>query len=292
MDYKAIECLRQVVESQGFEKAGEVLGLTQSAVSQKIKRLEQAYSSVLLIREKPLRLTDLGKKLNIHFVKVQLMEQALVKETHGENSVQFLPIGINDDSLATWFIDVISHFAQHKNRRLQCKIADQSQTRDLLKKGEVIAALSDVGSTVAGGQSIYLGAMDYILVASPDFICRYLGENFTSADILKVPSLIFDENDQLWSSYQKQVLLLQENVSQCHWLPSAQGFVQMLLSHTVCALVPSIQVERELNEGKLVELFPTKVLKVPLYWHWSGLDSGLLDELTEVVVRQAKMRLS
>ena len=62
MDYKAIECLRQVVESQGFEKAGEVLGLTQSAVSQKIKRLEQAYNSVLLIREKPLRLTDLGKK--------------------------------------------------------------------------------------------------------------------------------------------------------------------------------------------------------------------------------------
>ena len=292
VDYKAIECLRQVVESQGFEKAGDVLGLTQSAVSQKIKRLEQTYNSVLLIREKPLRLTDLGKKLNMHFVKVQLMEQALVKETQGENSVQYLPVGINDDSLATWFIDVISHFAHHKHRRLQCKIADQSQTRDLLKKGEVIAALSDVGSTVAGGQSIYLGAMDYILVASPVFISRYLGDTFIPADILKVPSLIFDENDQLWSNYQKQILLLPESVSQCHWLPSAQGFVQMLLSHTVCALVPRIQVESELNEGKLIEMFPHKVLKVPLYWHWCGLDSELLDDLTEAVVKQANISLN
>ena len=292
MDYKAIECLRQVVESQGFEKAGEALGLTQSAVSQKIKRLEQSYSCVLLIREKPLRLTDFGKKLNMHFLKVQLMEQALVKETQAGGSLQCLPIAINNDSLATWFIAVISQFSQHENRRLQCKVADQSQTRNLLKKGEVVAALSDVGSSVAEGQSVYLGVMDYILVASPEFIASYLGSVFTVTDISKVPALIFDENDQLWSSYQQQVLQLENSTNQCHWLPSSQGFVQMLLSHSVCALVPKIQVEQELNEGLLVELFPSKVLKVPLYWHWCGLDSDLLNELTEAVVRQANISLS
>ncbi len=292
MDYKAIECLRQVVESQGFEKAGDVLGLTQSAVSQKIKRLEQSYNSVLLIREKPLRLTDLGKKLNMHFIKVQLMEQALVKEAYGEQGLQCLPIAINNDSLATWFIDVITGFAQGRHIRLQCKVADQSLTRELLKKGEVVAAISDVGASVTGGQSVYLGAMDYILVASPEFIQRYLHEGFVETDILNVPTLMFDENDQLWANYQKQVLLLQSRVKYCHWLPSSQGFVQMLLSHSVCALVPRIQVEQELSEGHLIELFPDKVLKVPLYWHWSGLDSSLLNELTEAVVRQAYISLN
>lgn len=292
MDYRGIECLRQVVESQGFEKAADVLGLTQSAVSQKIKRLEQSYNSVLLIREKPLRLTDLGKKLNMHYIKVQLMEQALIKDACGETSLECLPIAINNDSLATWFIDVVTHFSKDKNRRLQCKVADQSLTRDLLKKGEVVAALSDVGTSVAGSQSLYLGTMEYILVASPDFIERYLGDHYVEADILTVPTLMFDENDQLWASYQKQVLLLQGQLTQNHWLPSSQGFVQMLLRHTVCALVPSIQIERELNEGLLVELFPKRSLKVPLHWHWSGLESDLLNELKEEVVKQAQLRLS
>lgn len=292
MDYKAIECLRQVVESQGFEKAGEVLGLTQSAVSQKIKRLEQSYNSVLLIRDKPLRLTSLGKKLNMHFIKVQLMEQALVKETQGDNSLQCLPIAINNDSLATWFIGVIRQFSQDKNHRIQCKVADQSQTRDLLKKGEVVAVLSDTGSSVAGGQSIYLGAMDYILVASPIFKKTFLRPDYSEMDIASVPTLIFDENDQLWSSYRKQILGIQIIGTPSHWLPSTQGFVEMLLSHTVCALVPRIQVEQELNSGRLIELFPAKVLKVPLYWHWCGLDSDLLNALTEMVIKQATLKLN
>ncbi|EAQ66292.1 chromosome replication initiation inhibitor protein [Marinomonas sp. MED121] len=292
MDYKAIECLRQVVESQGFEKAGDVLGLTQSAVSQKIKRLEQSYNSVLLIRDKPLRLTALGKKLNMHYIKVQLMEQALVSESSGDQSLQCLPIAINNDSLATWFIHVISKFSKDENRRLQCKIADQSLTRDLLKKGEVVAALSDTGASIAGGESLYLGSMDYILVASPKFIANYLGRRFTALDIAKVPALIFDENDQLWSSYQTQILGLEGNARACHWLPSSQGFVQMLLSDNVCGLVPKIQIEQELKEGRLVELMPKKRLKVPLFWHWCGLDSALISELTDTVVRQAKLNLS
>ncbi|KJZ16272.1 hypothetical protein TW85_00390 [Marinomonas sp. S3726] len=292
MDYKAIECLRQVVESQGFEKAGEALGLTQSAVSQKIKRLEQSYNSVLLIREKPLRLTDLGKKLNMHFIKVQLMEQALIQESYGDKSLQCLPIAINNDSLATWFIEVISDFSKEKSRRLQTKVADQSQTRDLLKKGEVVAALSDVGSCVAGGQSLYLGTMEYILAASPEFVHQYLGEKYSPKDIHHVPALIFDESDQLWSSYQNEVLGLKEHAGPSHWLPSTQGFVHMLLSHSVCALVPRIQVKQELKDKSLVELFPNKVLKVPLYWHWCGLDSDILNELTDTVVKQAGMSLT
>lgn len=292
MDYKAIECLRQVVESQGFEKAGEILGLTQSAVSQKIKRLEQSYSSVLLIREKPLRLTDLGKKLNMHFIKVQLMEQALLQDSNNEKNLQCLPIAINNDSLATWFIEVISQFSKGKNRRLQTKVADQSKTRDLLKKGEVVAVLSDVGSSIAGGQSLYLGVMEYTLVASPEFIEHYLRADYREKDIHNVPVLIFDENDQLWSSYQHQVLGLEDNAGPSHWLPSTQGFVHMLLNHSVCALVPRIQVKQALADARLVELFPKKVLKVPLYWHSCGLDSHLLNELTETVVDQARLNLT
>jgi LysR family transcriptional regulator (chromosome initiation inhibitor) len=66
----------------------------------------------------------------------------------------------------------------------------------------------------------------------------------------------------------------------------------MLLSHSVCALVPRIQVKQELKDKRLVELFPNKVLKVPLYWHWCGLDSDILNELTDTVVKQAGMSLT
>ena len=102
-----------------------------------------------------------------------------------------------------------------------------------------------------------------------------------------MPALIFDETDQLWPSYQRDILGIEVGASPSHWLPSSHGFVEMLLSHTVCALVPRIQVKQELKEGALLDLFPDKVLKVPLYWHWCGLESELLDELTTAVIAQA-----
>lgn len=292
MDYKAIACLQQVMVSQSFEKAGEVLGLTQSAVSQKIKKLEVLYGAPLLLREKPLTLTELGRKLIAHFMKVQLMEQALLADDKRESVAQKLVIGVNNDSLATWIMPAFTHLLSSENVRLQIKTADQSKTRNLLQKGEVIAGICDIGTPVVGGDSTFLGFLNYVLVAAPSYISQHLQENFTLTDLAYLPALVFDENDELWGRYQQEVLNAKTDLSQCHWLPSSEGFVHMLLSGTVCALVPSIQVADELKSGLLVELLPNRMLKVPLYWHWYNLNSLALEELTRLMQQEARRTLA
>ena len=66
-DYKLLQALDAVVREQHFERAAKALHLTQSAVSQRIKQLEQLVAQPLLIRTNPLRATELGQQLLRHF---------------------------------------------------------------------------------------------------------------------------------------------------------------------------------------------------------------------------------
>ncbi|TBR44941.1 ArgP/LysG family DNA-binding transcriptional regulator [Marinomonas agarivorans] len=287
MDYKAIACLQQVIESQSFEKAGDALGLTQSAVSQKIKKLEVQYGAPLLLREKPLALTALGAKLIAHLMKVQLMEQALLTDETKNATRQKLVIGVNNDSLATWVMSAFSNLLAAEKVQLQVKTADQSQTRHLLQKGEIVAGICDIGTPVVGGDSTFLGFLNYVLVAAPTYIEKHLTTKSTLAELAQLPALVFNENDELWKRYQEDILQVKQNLNHCHWLPSSEGFVTMLLSGTVCAVIPSIQIKRELQQGLLIELLPGKKLSVPLYWHWYNLNSPALEKLTDLIKTEA-----
>lgn len=291
LDYKAIACLKQVIESKSFEKAGEVLGLTQSAVSQKIKKLELTYGAPLLLREKPVTSTDMGRRLLAHFAKVELMEQDLFIEGKNDTAMKKISVGINNDSLATWMMPALRELITHENIRLDVKVADQSQTRNLLQKGEVMAGISDVGTPVVGADSYFLGTLRYVLVSTPDYFEQVLLSDTSTQALAKANTLLFDENDTLWGRYQEEVLKSEIDTSRCHRLPSSQGFIELLLSGMVCAIVPRIQIEKELAAGVFIELLPDQCLSVPLFWHWYKLDSEAIDKLTVFVKQQASLAL-
>lgn len=50
LDYKLLEALAVVVDQGGFERGAHYLGLTQSAVSQRIKLLEARLGQPVLVR--------------------------------------------------------------------------------------------------------------------------------------------------------------------------------------------------------------------------------------------------
>lgn len=284
LDYQAAYCFYQVAKLHSFEAAAQALALTQSAVSQKVKRLEYTCGGPLLVRERPIRLTPLGESLMTHIQKVLLLEDGLWEQLKGPANDEPLAVAVNNDVLATWFVDVLSHFAQHDETRLQVKSHDQSKTRELLQRGEVMACISDVGTPVSGGRSVALGNMDYELVASDAYIERYFSNGIENVALSQLPSLIYDEYDvALWHRYQKECLQIEADTRASHWYPSSHGFVALVKSGTVCALVPSVQVKEELARGQLVSLFPDKKLPVPLFWHWYELGNPVLERLTQVV---------
>ena len=61
LDYKLLEALALVVQDGGFDKAAHALHITQSAVSQRVKLLEEQMGQILLARTTPPRLTRLAE---------------------------------------------------------------------------------------------------------------------------------------------------------------------------------------------------------------------------------------
>ncbi|MEP0072013.1 MAG: ArgP/LysG family DNA-binding transcriptional regulator [Marinomonas sp.] len=288
LDYKALASLQAVLRFQSFDKAANYLNLTQSAVSQNVKRLEQDCGRPLLIRARPVVATPLGEQMLAHFNKVSMLEEGLQEAIQGKTSNYPINIAVNNDTLATWFIPVIRDFSATNSTKLHIKAADQANTRSLLQKGEVVACLSQIGTPVAGGDSTFLGNMHYELVATPSFIETYLKGDLSPESVLQSPSLIYDEHDELWGRYLDECLQLKADIRNSHAYPSSHGFVELVMGGTVCALVPSVQVQEKLKNKQLISLFPDKQLALPLYWHWYKLNSPVLDRLTNVIKNVTK----
>lgn len=292
LDYDALKCFSEVLRYGGFEKGAQALNLTQSAVSQKIKRLEQNVKGPVLIRTKPLRATPLGKALLAHIQNVSVLEEALNIHSGIEAGTTPISVAVNNDVLATWFSQVIAEFAEKRSNPVHIVNADQTQTRDILQQGRVMACISQTGTPVTGGQSIRLGTMKYQLYASPQFIKRHLKEEITPDIVMKTPGLLYDEYDvTLLTDYQRECLNIAPSFTTCHWFPSSHGFVKMAVDGAAWALLPTLQVAQEVAEGDLVPLFPTKELGVPLFWHWNTVDSGAIGDLTKAVKSIAKKKL-
>lgn len=292
LDYDALRCFHEVLRYGGFEKGAQVLNLTQSAVSQKIKRLEQSVGGPVLVRTKPLRATPLGKELLAHIQKVSVLEEALNIQSGLEAQAAPISVAVNNDVLATWFSQVMAAFSSARDNPVHIVNADQTQTRDILQQGRVMACISQTGTPVTGGQSIRLGTMRYQLYASPRFIERYLHKGISPERVMKTPGLLYDEYDvTLLSDYQRECLDITPSFTTCHWFPSSHGFVKMALDGVVWALLPTLQVEQEVSAGELVPLFPQKELGVPLFWHWTTLESAALADLTKAVKKVAKAQL-
>lgn len=293
LDYDALRCLSEVVRYAGFESGAQALSLTQSAVSQKIKRLEQRVGGPVLVRTKPLKPTPLGRELLTHFQKVSVLEEALNIQSGLQDSASPISVAVNNDVLATWFSQVLAEFSDHRDNPVHVYNADQTQTRDKLQQGQVMACISQTGTPITGGHSLRLGTMHYQLYASPAYIAHYLTDQPTPQEIMQSPGLLYDEYDvTLLGDYQRQCFNLAPSFTRCHWYPSSHGFVKMAIDGVAWALLPTLQVVNEVNNGELVSLFPHKSLGVPLFWHWASLNSGALHDLTSAVKRVAKAQLA
>src|SRR5215510_13171969 len=77
LDYSALSALAAVVREGSFERAARALHVTPSAISQRIRLLEERVGGALVVRGQPCSATEMGRRLCQHVDRVRLLEQDL-----------------------------------------------------------------------------------------------------------------------------------------------------------------------------------------------------------------------
>jgi LysR family transcriptional regulator, chromosome initiation inhibitor len=290
LDYAALSALAAVIREGSFERAALALHVTPSAVSQRIRLLEERVGCALVVRAQPCRATSTGRRLCQHVDRVRLLEQELqgalpALAPAGITRVA-LPVAVNADSLATWFAPVVAAFAADAPVLVEVAVDDQDHTTEWLRSGAVLAAVTGSARPATGCNSRPLGAMRYLAAASPAFVARHFADGVGAGSLAQAPSLVFNTKDELQSRWVRRLCHRDVDLPR-HTLPSPQAFVTAAVAGMGWGLQPQALIRSQLADGSLVELVPGTPLDVPLYWQTARAALALLDGLSRKIVAAA-----
>lgn len=294
-EYTALEALAAVIREGTFEAAAKTLHITQSAVSQRIKHLEERTGAVLIVRGRPCVATEYGQQLCRHVEQVQLLEHDLRKNLNAIDDPDatqpaVIRIAVNSDSLATWFPYVIKRAGAEFNINFDIIPDDQDYTAQRLRSGEALAAVTTSDKPLQGCRRVSLGAIEYLAVASPAYCEKYFKEGVTLESILNATHIVFDRKDQLPQQWMLAAFN-QAPTLKGHFLPSFPGYMSCLLNGTGWGLMPRSSVEAKLADHSLVELVPGKTVMVSFHWQSSAQGSEIMRLLSSAVVDVARKHL-
>ncbi|QEQ97613.1 LysR family transcriptional regulator ArgP [Neptunomonas concharum] len=293
LDYRQLKALSSVIEEQSFEKAALRLNITQSAVSQRIKQLEELIGQALLIRSQPILPTPAGKILLKHFRQVDLLQNEVIQSLSSteQSGHTVLSIGINADSLATWFLPAIEPLLKQHKILIDLKIDDQDQTQKFLKNGEVMGCITSSSTPLQGCHCIPLGVSVYRCVASLEYIERHFPDGPSATAFRYAPVVEFNHKDALQQRYLKQFFKVNSGTYPSHRVPSSEAFMDLIIRGLATGMVPDQQVRPFLESGHVTEILPNSYLSVPLYWHVWNLKAPLAQELTQTLTQHAAIAL-
>ena len=286
LDYPALAAIAAVIREGSFDRAAVALGVTPSAVSQRVRAIEERLGTVLIVRGQPCKPTALGQALCAHFDRVQLLEADLTPLLNPVGPTATAPltlrIAVNADSLATWFPPAAAAFAQTNGALLDLTLEDEQYSNDRLRSSEVQAVVTADPEPVQGCRTILLGALRYAACASPAFVARHFEKGVTVDTLATAPHLRFDRRDRLQERWAREALGIQLSAP-AHWVASTQGFLDFALAGLAWGLQPVVLAGPHLAAGRLVELLPAHPIDVKLYWTVTRLDARSLHALTEAV---------
>lgn len=291
LDYKLLEAFAAVVEEGGFEKGAKVLHLTQSAVSQRIKLLEEQAGCVLLVRATPPKPTQAGQKLLRHYLQVKRLEEDLGGVTQEGRASDSLTVGVNADSLATWFFPAIESYLDREPVVLDLSVDDQDQTHELLRNGEVLGCISTRPEAIQGCRVEFLGSMKYEMYCTKEYKSKWFPDGVTLETAEKAPTLIFNRKDMVHGNLLRAVFGQEPQRSNGFYLPDSEQFAPTIARGWVCGMLPDQQAKEYINNERIERLMPGHFLVVKLYWHCWNLASERLEGFTDALVRGARSLL-
>lgn len=284
IDPELAATLAAVADEGTLDAASRRLRVTPSAVSQRLKALEEQLGRILLVRSKPARLTEAGEAVVRLARQVALLEHDALAgvgiDDTGSGRRITIPLAVNADSLATWFLRPMARLSAAHDIDFDLHRDDQNFTARLLESGTVMVAVTSEETPVAGCAVTPLGVLEYRAMAARGYAKRWFPDGVTAAALAAAPFVDFDRRDTLQHEWLAAMSVGQQGVPR-HYVPASHDYAVAVSLGLGWGMVPRLQESRE-----LVPLGgPT--LRVALYWQQWNLRSPLLDTIAAEVAAEA-----
>lgn len=277
-----------VADEGTLDAASRVLRVTPSAVSQRLKTLEEQLGRVLVVRTKPARLTEAGEAVVRLARQLALLEHDALAELglEGDEAPRTrIPLAVNADSMATWFLPPLARLSAAHDLDFDLHRDDQNFTARLLESGTVMAAVTSEAAPVAGCSVAPLGVLEYHAMAEPAFADRWFSSGVTREALSVAPFVDFDRRDTLQHEWLERMGVAHHGAPR-HYVPASHDYALAVRLGLGWGMLPLLQKERE-----LVPLGGPP-LRVRLYWQQWNLRSALLDTIAAEVSVEAQRVLA
>ncbi|MFC9112618.1 MULTISPECIES: LysR family transcriptional regulator ArgP [Streptomyces] len=288
-----VRTLLAVVDEGTFDAAAAALHVTPSAVSQRVKALEQSTGRVLLLRTRPVRPTESGEVLVRLARQVARLERDAYAELglSGAGEPTRVSVAVNADSLATWFLDALVRLPARSRLCFELRREDESHTAALLREGTVMAAVTSSPDPVPGCSVRHLGRMRYLPVAHPEFAAELLTHPLAES-VPAAPVVVFDRRDDFQDGFVRRLTGGRTGASILrHHVPTSEGFAEAVAAGLGWGMVPEAQAVPLLRAGRVTVFAPGQEVDAALYWQQWKLDSPALAAVADAVTRTAARAL-
>ncbi len=283
MEIEQLRALKAVVDGGTFEAAARALHVTPSAVSQRIKTLEQSLGRTLVQRSKPVVATQSGIAVLRLARQIDTLTDQTRAELNDDGIAAPVSLAVNADSMATWVLPVLAPLASQTTFDLHRQ--DQDRTAQLLHDGIVSAAITSVAEPVRGCTVRRLGAMRYRPSATPEFVERWFTAGVTADALRAAPVVVFDADDRLQDNY-LQGFGIEPHEPPRHLVPASADYARAVDLGFGWGMIPDLQARDSLK------CFDDNGIDdVLLYWQQWSLSSPALQRAADAVAAGAARML-
>jgi LysR family transcriptional regulator (chromosome initiation inhibitor) len=283
LDPDQLEALAAAISEGTFDAAARALHVTPSAVSQRVKALETSVGQVLLVRSKPVRPTPSGETLLRAAHQIKAVSADALRELGTEDAGEaagpsVIALAVNADSLDSWFLAALAGLA---GAVFDLRREDENRTADLLRRGEVMAAVTTSKNPVPGCAVRRLGRLRYAPRAAAAFRAQWFPDGLTVAALSRAPVVLFDRDDTIQDRYLRRRARRPLHPPR-HYVPESGPFFQAVRLGLGWGMIPDLQLARDTG-ADLVDLDPAGGMDVELYWQQWRVAGPTLERVARAV---------
>ncbi len=263
MNISQLETLVTISKTLSFRKAGEVLNLTQPAVSAQIKSLEDEFKAILVDRNHPVALTDRGQVFLDHAEQILTIVEQLKQKLTDLNQVPqgHIVLGTTS-SIAIQILPRVLSYFQNQYPLIKTSILSMSSTQVLssVENGAVdigIGYLTDRSLRVETS-ILYYDTFEFVVAPQHPLA----GAKRVTIDMLKDVPLILLSPDTLGRRFTDRVLRehgIEPNIAM--ELGSSEEVKRMVELNLGAAVVSKLSIAEEVRRGTL-KMIPVTELEV------------------------------